>query len=67
MDGANNSLIIRFKIEKKLLKIFDFIILAIVTVISHVFAYSKKEVDKKEGFALTAMYIAYMVYIIIRN
>ena len=45
----------------------DFIILAIVTVISHVFAYSKKEVDKKEGFALTAMYIAYMVYIIIRN
>lgn len=47
--------------------IFDFIILAIVTVISHVFAYSKKEVDKKEGFALTAMYIAYMVYIIIRN
>ena len=47
--------------------IFDFIILAIVTIISHVFAYSKKEVDKKEGFALTAMYIAYMVYIIIRN
>ena len=47
--------------------IFDFIILAIVTVISHLFAYSKKEVDKKEGFALTAMYIAYMVYIIIRN
>lgn len=47
--------------------IFDFIILAIVTVISHVFAYSKKEVDKKEGFALTAIYIAYMVYIIIRN
>ena len=47
--------------------IFDFIILAIVTVISHVFAYSKKEFDKKEGFALTAMYIAYMVYIIIRN
>ncbi len=47
--------------------IFDFAILAIVTIISHVFAFSKREVDKKEGFTLVVMYIAYMIFIIIRN
>ncbi len=47
--------------------IFDFAVLAIVTVISHIFAFSKREVDKKEGFTLVLIYIAYMVYIVIRN
>ena len=46
---------------------FDFAILALVTIISHVFAFSKREVDKKEGFTLVVMYIAYMIFIIIRN
>ena len=47
--------------------IFDFVVLAIVTVISHIFSTSKKEVSKTEGFILTFIYLAYMVYIIIRN
>ncbi len=47
--------------------IFDFSVLALVTIISHIFAFSNKEVDKKEGVALVAIYVAYMAYIIIRN
>lgn len=47
--------------------VFDFVVLAIVTLISHAFSFSNKEVDKKEGFSLVIMYVAYMVYIVIRN
>ena len=47
--------------------IFEFVVLAIVTIISHIFSTSKKEVSKTEVFILTFIYLAYMVYIIIRN
>ncbi len=47
--------------------IFDFVVLAIVTLVSHVFAYSKREVSKKEGIVFLIMYVAYMAYIVVRN
>lgn len=46
---------------------FDFIFLGAVTMLSYFFSISGKKVDKREGFILAAIYVAYMIYIIIRN
>lgn len=45
----------------------DMIIMLIVTAITYVFAISKKQVNRFEGIILTATYIAYMIFIIIRQ
>ncbi len=45
----------------------DMIIMLIVTGITYVFAISKKQVNRFEGIILTAIYIAYMIFIIIRQ
>ena len=45
----------------------DMIIMLIVTGITYVFAISKKQVNRFEGIILTATYIAYMIFIIIRQ
>lgn len=45
----------------------DMIIMLIVTGITYVFATSKKQVNRFEGIILTATYIAYMIFIIIRQ
>jgi cation:H+ antiporter len=46
---------------------FDFGFLIVITLISYLFSYTKKEIDRTEGIILTLMYVIYMVYIIIRN
>jgi cation:H+ antiporter len=45
----------------------DMIIMLIVTGITYVFAISKKQVNRFEGIILTATYIAYMIFIVIRQ
>lgn len=45
----------------------DMIIMLIVTGVTYVFAISKKQVNRFEGIILTATYIAYMIFIIIRQ
>lgn len=46
---------------------FDFGFLILITLLSYLFSYTKQEIDRTEGIILTAMYVIYMVYIIIRN
>lgn len=47
--------------------IIDLILLIIFSIIVYLFCITKKCIDKKEGIAMLLMYLAYMVYIIIRN
>lgn len=45
----------------------DMIIMLIVTAITYIFAISKKQVNRFEGILLTGTYVAYMIFIIIRQ
>lgn len=54
-------------IHVQLIVFVDMIIMLIVTGITYVFAISKKQVNRFEGIILTATYIAYMIFIIIRQ
>lgn len=44
----------------------DNIVLLGLSLVTFVFSYSKREIDRKEGMAMIGMYIAYMAYAIIR-
>lgn len=46
--------------------IIDIVVLLVFTLIVWLFAATKKELDKKEGFMMLLMYMAYAVYIFIR-
>lgn len=46
--------------------IYDTLILLIVSVITFLFAKHKKEISRSEGILMILMYIAYMVYIVLR-
>lgn len=46
--------------------IIDIIVLIVTSAIVLVFAWSKRELDKKEGIMMLLMYVAYMVYIFMR-
>ncbi|MGL5313139.1 MAG: calcium/sodium antiporter [Peptostreptococcaceae bacterium] len=45
----------------------DMIVMILVSVIVYIFAVTKRSVNKPEGIILTLLYIAYMVFIIIRQ
>ena len=45
----------------------DIGLMTVITIIGAIFAYSKNEVDKKEGAVLVALFILYMAFVIIRN
>ncbi len=45
----------------------DIALMTVITIIGAIFAYSKNEVDKKEGAILVALFILYMAFVIIRN
>ena len=47
--------------------ISDIGLMTVITIIGAIFAYSKNEVDKKEGAVLVALFILYMAFVIIRN
>ena len=42
--------------------VFDIFIMTLITIIGAIFAYSKNEVDKKEGIVLLILYVAYIAY-----
>lgn len=46
--------------------LIDIIIMTVVGLLAFVFAFSRRKVNRVEGIILTALYIAYTVYIIIR-
>lgn len=46
--------------------VLDIIVLIAVTLIIWFFAWSKNEINRKEGVAMLALYVIYMVYIIVR-
>ncbi len=46
--------------------VIDIIVLIAVTLIIWFFAWSKNEINRKEGVAMLALYVIYMVYIIVR-
>ena len=46
--------------------VIDIIILVIFSVIVWIMAKSKKMIDRKEGVIMLLLYLAYMVYIIVR-
>lgn len=46
--------------------LIDIIIMTVVGLIAFVFAFSRRKVNRVEGIILTALYIAYTVYIILR-
>lgn len=46
--------------------VIDIIVLIAVTLIIWFFAWSKNEINRKEGIAMLALYVIYMVYIIVR-
>ncbi len=46
--------------------VIDIIVLIAITLIIWFFAWSKNEINRKEGVAMLALYVIYMVYIIVR-
>ena len=46
--------------------IYDLIILAVVSIISYIFARRKYEISRAEGGVMVAMYAAYIVYLFMR-
>ncbi|MDO4466146.1 MAG: calcium/sodium antiporter [Bacillota bacterium] len=46
--------------------VYDIIILCVMSVIVWLFAWTKRELDKKEGLLMLLMYACYMVYIFMR-
>ena len=47
--------------------VIDILIMTIITIIGAIFAYSKNEVDKKEGLVLVTLYILYLAFIVLRE
>lgn len=47
--------------------LLDMVIMLIVTIVAYLLSATKKTVSKPEGVLLTAMYIVYMIFIIIRK
>jgi cation:H+ antiporter len=46
---------------------FDMLFLLVISVVTYLFAISKKNINKREGIILAATYIGYLAFIIIRN
>ena len=46
---------------------FDVLLMLFVTVLCFIFAKTESKFDKKEGFILTALFITYMAFVILRN
>ena len=46
---------------------FDVVFLILVTLISYIFSYTGRKIDRTEGITLTLLYFVYMVIVIIRN
>ena len=44
----------------------DIIILAITSIIVYIFIQHKKDINKREGMLMIGLYIAYIVYVVIR-
>jgi len=59
------SVIIPIQVESKIL--VDIIFLLGITVLTYLFATTKRRISRGEGVALTFIYIVYTIYIIIRN
>ena len=47
--------------------IVDIALMIFVTVLCYVFARTQEKFDKKEGFILVSLFIAYMIFAILRN
>lgn len=47
--------------------IFDLIVLIVVSLLVYVFAWTKQKLEKKEGIIMLLIYVAYMVYAVIRG
>lgn len=47
--------------------VWDILLMTVITIIGSSFAYTKNEVDKKEGAILVALFILYMAFVILRN
>ena len=60
-----SSAIMPLPIESK--SVIDIFIMTIITIIGASFAYTKNEVDKKEGAVLVILYILYMAFTVIRG
>ena len=45
----------------------DTLIMVIVVIITYILAYDKKDFNRKDGIILMALFIIYMIYIILRN
>ena len=59
------SVISPMPIEPKI--VLDIAFMTAITILGAIFARSQKEVDKKEGFVLFALFVLYMIFIILRN
>lgn len=59
------SVISPMVVEPKIL--LDILFLIAITVLTYLFAITKKRISRGEGISLTLLYIMYMIYIIIRN
>ncbi len=60
-----SSVIIPMPIDPKM--IMDITFMTLITILGAAFARTQKEVDKKEGFVLFALFVLYMAFIILRN
>lgn len=60
-----SSVIIPMPIDPEM--IADIAFMTAITILGAIFAKSQKEVDKKEGFVLFALFVLYMIFIILRN
>lgn len=47
--------------------IIDTIIMIVITIITYILAYDKHDFNRKDGCILVGLFIAYMIYIILRN
>ncbi|MDD3217673.1 MAG: calcium/sodium antiporter [Lachnospiraceae bacterium] len=46
--------------------VYDMLVLLVFSVIVYIFAYREKKVNRREGFVMIPMYLAFFVYIIVR-
>ena len=60
-----SSAIMPLKIAPEMIS--DIGLMTVITIIGAAFAYTKNEVDKKEGAVLVALFILYMAFVILRN
>lgn len=47
--------------------LIDLIIMTVIVVITYILAYDKHDFNKKDGIILLALFVVYMIYIILRN